>query len=334
MRAGAYHNSGYTYTGWQTINNAPNAIELEWKAAATPSGSNGYLSWWLNGSAKTGLVNLKNGTLAVESAFLGAVDGVDSGASGWYCFDAFVSRRESYTGTEMIAPRPCGSSLDGGEEPLLSEGVTATTESSSAIVSLTATFEAGEALVGETLIGEILITDTLLLTDTFRISETLDGGPRISDTVVLTDTFWISDGATLTETGYLAEAYDLLMEQWLTATLEVADLGVGEGIALLAGDSTTRIDYTYDPLGRLTAADYTSQTFFHYTYDAAGNRTSLNACLGPGCIAVITTYAYDYAQRLSSVNGVAYTWDNNGNLLSNGVTTYTYNHANRLVHEG
>jgi YD repeat-containing protein len=121
------------------------------------------------------------------------------------------------------------------------------------------------------------------------------------------------------------------MEQWLTATLEVADPGVGEGMALLAGDSTTRIDYTYDPLGRLTAADYTPQTFFHYTYDAAGNRTSLNACLGPGCIAVITTYAYDYAQRLSSVNAAAYTWDNNGNLLSNGVTIYTYNHANRLT---
>ena len=264
VRAGAYHNSGYTYTGWQTINNAPNAIELEWKAAATPGGSNGYLSWWLNGSAKTGLVNLKNGTLAVESAFLGAVDGVDSGASGWYCFDAFVSRRESYTGTEMSAPRPCGSSLDGGEEMLLPEGVTATTESSSAIVSLTATFEAGEALVGETLVGEILITDTFLLTDTFRISETLDGDPRISDTVVLTDTFWISDVTTL------AETYDLLMEQWLTATLEVADPGVGEGMALLAGDSTTRIDYTYDPLGRLTAADYTPQTFFHYTYRCNG----------------------------------------------------------------
>jgi RHS repeat-associated protein len=31
------------------------------------------------------------------------------------------------------------------------------------------------------------------------------------------------------------------------------------------------------------------------------------------------------------VNGVAYTWDENGNLLSDGVNTYTYDHANRLV---
>jgi len=31
------------------------------------------------------------------------------------------------------------------------------------------------------------------------------------------------------------------------------------------------------------------------------------------------------------VNGVAYNWDNNGNLLSDGVNTYAYNQANRLI---
>ena len=45
-----------------------------------------------------------------------------------------------------------------------------------------------------------------------------------------------------------------------------------------------------------------------------------------------TTYTYTYdANRLADVNGVAYTWDDNGNLLSDGVKTYTYDHANRLV---
>jgi RHS repeat-associated protein len=45
-----------------------------------------------------------------------------------------------------------------------------------------------------------------------------------------------------------------------------------------------------------------------------------------------TTYTYTYdANRLADVNGVAYTWDDNGNLLSDGVNTYTYDHANRLV---
>ncbi len=45
----------------------------------------------------------------------------------------------------------------------------------------------------------------------------------------------------------------------------------------------------------------------------------------------VTSYQYDAANRLTSVNGVAYTWDANGNLLSDGVRSYVYDHANRLV---
>ncbi|MGD8456596.1 MAG: hypothetical protein PVF83_09450 [Anaerolineales bacterium] len=37
---------------------------------------------------------------------------------------------------------------------------------------------------------------------------------------------------------------------------------------------TATIDYTYDPLYRLTAADYDTGIYFHYTYDAVGNRLS------------------------------------------------------------
>jgi RHS repeat-associated protein len=42
-------------------------------------------------------------------------------------------------------------------------------------------------------------------------------------------------------------------------------------------------------------------------------------------------YVYDIANRLIEVDGVSYTWDANGNLLNDGMRTYTYNHANRLV---
>ena len=38
------------------------------------------------------------------------------------------------------------------------------------------------------------------------------------------------------------------------------------------GEEVTTISYVYDPLGRLTAADYEDATFFHYTYDAVCNR--------------------------------------------------------------
>lgn len=44
----------------------------------------------------------------------------------------------------------------------------------------------------------------------------------------------------------------------------------------------------------------------------------------------ITNSVYDNANRLTSVNGQIYAWDNNGNVLSDRVNTYTYNQANRL----
>jgi hypothetical protein len=86
----------------------------------------------------------------------------------------------------------------------------------------------------------------------------------------------------------------------------------------------TRITYTYDPLYRLTAVDYSTGPYFHYTYDGLGNR------LTQATITNTTVYTYDIANRLTNVGAQAYTWDNNGNLLNDGVFTYTYDFANRL----
>ncbi len=91
-----------------------------------------------------------------------------------------------------------------------------------------------------------------------------------------------------------------------------------------APSAPVTITYTYDPLNRLTAADYDSGEFFHYTYDSVGNRLTQDTLAGTN------TYAYDIANRLTSVDGVPYVWDANGNLLSDGVSTYAYDSANRL----
>ena len=56
-----------------------------------------------------------------------------------------------------------------------------------------------------------------------------------------------------------------------------------------------------------------------------GNRTVMTDTKG------IHVYEYDTANRLTSVDGVAYTWDARGNLLSDGTFTYTYNAAGWLV---
>ncbi len=89
------------------------------------------------------------------------------------------------------------------------------------------------------------------------------------------------------------------------------------------------ITYSYDPLNRLTNAIYSSGPAFTYTLDAVGNRLTQTALLDG--MPETTAYLYDHANRLSNVDGVTYTWDNNGNLLWDGVYTYTYSSANQLT---
>jgi RHS repeat-associated protein len=88
------------------------------------------------------------------------------------------------------------------------------------------------------------------------------------------------------------------------------------------------ITYDYDPLYRLKEANYSNGDYYHYSYDHVGNRLSQDTQVGG--LLTTTTYLYDDANRLTDVNGVTYTWDNNGNLLDDGVNAYQYDSANRL----
>ncbi len=88
--------------------------------------------------------------------------------------------------------------------------------------------------------------------------------------------------------------------------------------------TTVSITYLYDPLHRLTQADYSSGLYFHYTYDSNGNRLTETTQAGT------KSSLYDASNRLTSVDGTSYTWDDNGNLTNDGAQTYTYDHADRL----
>ena len=88
---------------------------------------------------------------------------------------------------------------------------------------------------------------------------------------------------------------------------------------------TQTINYVYDPLNRLKEANYPDGRYYHYSYDNVGNRLTASDQLAT------TTYTYDDANRLASVNGVQYSYDANGNLLSDGVNSYVYDSANRLI---
>ncbi|MBI5566904.1 MAG: hypothetical protein HY870_18545, partial [Chloroflexi bacterium] len=88
------------------------------------------------------------------------------------------------------------------------------------------------------------------------------------------------------------------------------------------------ISYAYDPLYRLSAAAYSTGECYQYAYDKVGNRTTQTATITS---TLVTTYAYDVADRLTSVNGQTYTWDNNGSLTNNGKFTFAYNNAGRMT---
>jgi len=75
----------------------------------------------------------------------------------------------------------------------------------------------------------------------------------------------------------------------------------------------------------LTAADYSTGEFLHYSYDAAGNRLTQETHEGTN------TYSYDAKHRITQVDGVAYNWDPAGNLLSDGERTFAYDHADCLT---
>jgi RHS repeat-associated protein len=93
--------------------------------------------------------------------------------------------------------------------------------------------------------------------------------------------------------------------------------------------------YTYDAIGELTHAVFTSTNAglpnedLTYVYDQAGNRiqTLING--------VATSYSVNDLNEYVTVGGTTYTYDRNGNLISEtdvtGTTSYVYNAQNRLI---
>jgi len=104
-------------------------------------------------------------------------------------------------------------------------------------------------------------------------------------------------------------------------------LGLKTAEATLDGTWT----YTYDANGQLTHAIFASTNpaivpnqDLVYNYDPMGNRTStvING--------VTTEYVVNNMNQYSSVAGVAYSYDVKGDLLSDGMSTYTYNISNAV----
>ncbi len=82
----------------------------------------------------------------------------------------------------------------------------------------------------------------------------------------------------------------------------------------------------YDDGGRLLSVQHSDWLdwvlAFACTLDPAGNRTTLETVLGG--VSDSTSYTYDDGDRILTVDGVPYAYDNRGNLTSDGTWTYTY----------
>jgi len=89
------------------------------------------------------------------------------------------------------------------------------------------------------------------------------------------------------------------------------------------------IFYQYDGLNQLTQETLLDGTVIDYQYDLAGNKTTKTVTQGG--TPITTNYTYDAANQLTAVDGQAYTYDDNGNLISDGEKTYVYNEVNQLV---
>ncbi len=94
--------------------------------------------------------------------------------------------------------------------------------------------------------------------------------------------------------------------------------------------------YGYDAASRLTSISFTNggSTLgtLTYAYDVADNRTLIGGTLGGTTLpAAVTTTVVDAANRLTTRDSTALTYDLAGNLTSDGTNTYTWDARNQLI---
>jgi VCBS repeat-containing protein len=85
-------------SSWFNISDDRHQIEMYWMASTGVGANNGYMRLWVDGVQKAELTGLDNETHRIDRVRLGPIYGIDVGTRGTYYFDAFDSRKISYTG--------------------------------------------------------------------------------------------------------------------------------------------------------------------------------------------------------------------------------------------
>ena len=91
---------------WVTLTDGPHSLEFDWRASTGPGANNGGLTFWVDATEYVNFATLDNDTRLIDVVAWGAVDAIDNGTRGTYYFDAFVSRRSTYVGSDPGAPSP------------------------------------------------------------------------------------------------------------------------------------------------------------------------------------------------------------------------------------
>ena len=87
-------------------------------------------------------------------------------------------------------------------------------------------------------------------------------------------------------------------------------------------------NYGFDDIYQLTSAKYERGQAFTWEYDAAGNRLSSVEALAP---TPSRSYVPNNLNQYASVNGVRYSYDADGNLISDGGRSLGWDVRNRLI---
>jgi RHS repeat-associated protein len=96
------------------------------------------------------------------------------------------------------------------------------------------------------------------------------------------------------------------------------------------------ISYTYDRNSRVTAITYkfNANTLgnLSYSYDAAGRRTQISGSFArTGLPGPVTSATYDAGNQLTNWNGTPFSFDANGNMLSDGTNAFAWNARNQIA---
>jgi RHS repeat-associated protein len=148
-----------------------------------------------------------------------------------------------------------------------------------------------------------------------------------------------ANGVSSTYTYDAGELYELTNKTTTDGTIDFQDLSysydsVGNIASIVDGSDTNTAktqSFTYDDLYRLTStgvtgsantADYSR----NYSYSPIGNITAFD-----GITYSYTDSGYSNPHAVTNIGGIAYTYDNNGNLTNDGTWNHSWDYRNRLA---